>query len=123
MNRFIKLNNEDLKETAEAYKIVIDICKLENRYVKSDEIKRELRISPRTFRRMVEDVLHLYTRGLLPKMIVGTAHGYIYTNDVDLIQNEINHRVAQFKSIAYNWYKVQKKISNNDNLTLEDFLK
>lgn len=123
MNRFIKINNEDLKETAEAYKIVIDICELENRYVKSDEIKKELGISPRTFRRMVEDVLHLYTRGLLPKMIVGTAHGYIYTNDIDLIQNEINHRVAQFKSIAYNWYKVQKKISNNGNLTLEDFLK
>lgn len=123
MNRFIKLNNDDLKETAEAYKIVIDICELENRYVKSDEIKKELGISPRTFRRTVEDVLHLYTRGLLPKMIVGTAHGYIYTNDVDLIQNEINHRVAQFKSIAYNWYKVQKKISHNDNLTLEDFLK
>lgn len=123
MNRFIKLNNEDLKHTAEAYEEFIELCELDKRFVKSDEIRRTIGIRPRAFRRMVEDVLHLYTRGLLPKMIVGTAHGYIYTNDVDLIQNEINHRVAQFKSIAYNWYKVQKKISNNDNLTLEDFLK
>ena len=123
MNRFIKLNNEDLKHTAEAYEEFIELCELDKRFVKSDEIRRTIGIRPRTFRRMVEDVLHLYTRGLLPKMIVGTAHGYTYTNDVDLIQNEINHRVAQFKSIAYNWYKVQKKISNNNNLTLEDFLK
>ena len=123
MNRLIKYDDNDIKHLAEGYEVVIDICELENRYVKSDEIRRTIGIRPRTFRRMVEDVLHLYTRGLLPKMIVGTAHGYIYTNDIDLIQNEINHRVAQFKSIAYNWYKVQKKISHNDNLTLEDFLK
>ena len=117
MNRFIKLNNEDLKHTAEAYEEFIELCELDVRFVKSDEIRRTIGIRPRAFRRMVD------TRGLLPKMIVGTAHGYIYTNDVDLIQNEINHRVAQFKSIAYNWYQVQKKISHNDNLTLEDFLK
>ena len=123
MDRTKGIENDDLKVLALSCRMIIEVTGLEKDYVTSKEIEKEIGISGREFRRFVEDVLHLYNKGLMPKLIIGNSKGYIYTDDKELIQKAINARKHQFKSMAYNWYYVQKKINRDNNLTIDDFLK
>lgn len=122
MNKIKNINDEELKELAKTYKYFIGKLGLEERYVTGTEMAKILGCSTRAVRKLIEEMLHLYTRGLLPKLVIGTTKGYIYTDDKEIIEPIIKARINNFKSIAYNWYYVQKRISNNDNLKISDFL-
>ena len=122
MNKYKNIDNDSLDTLAMMHKGLIKALGLEERFIKGKELAMLMGCNQRKVRGFIEDTLHLYLRGLLPKMIVGTRNGYIYTDDVNIIQPIIKNRVSNFKSIAYNWYHVQKKISNNNNLKLDEFL-
>lgn len=122
MNKIKNINDEELQNLAEMHKHFIKKLGLEERYVTGAEIADILGFSTRTVRKWIEEMLHLYIRGLLPKLVIGTTKGYIYTDDKEIIEPIIKARIKNFKSIAYNWYYVQKRISNNENLKISDFL-
>lgn len=121
MNRIESMSIEQRKEAAEFYKNLIDKIDLSS-YKKSPEICEVLNISDREWRKHVENIMNLYRYGLLDKLVVGTSKGYIYTNDSDLILAMCKAKEHQFKSMAYNCYRLKKELLPTNNYSFNDFL-
>ena len=121
MNRIEAMNTEQRKEAADFYKSLINQVDLSS-YKKTPEIIEVLQISDREWRKIVEDVMNLYRYGLLSKLVVGTSKGYIYTNDPDLILAMCKAKEKQFKSMAYNCYRLRKELFPLNNYSFNDFL-
>ena len=121
MNRIEAMNTEQRKEAADFYKSLINQVDLSS-YKKTPEIIEVLQISDREWRKIVEDVMNLYRYGLLSKLVVGTSKGYIYTNDPDLILAMCKAKEKQFKSMAYNCYRLRKELLPLNNYSFNDFL-
>lgn len=121
MNRVAKLEDEQRKELASYYMELIDPLGLD-KYKKSSEICCTLNMCSREWRKIVEDLMHLYMYNYVDKMIVGTQKGYLLTDDKELINKVLKAKEHQFKALAYNCYNLKKAIQHSDNYTIEEFL-
>lgn len=121
MNRIEVMTNEQKQNMADFYKDLISQIDL-NSYKKTPAICDVLKISDREWRKHVENIMNLYRYGFLDKLIVGTSKGYIYTNDSNLILAMCKAKEKQFKSMAYNCYRLKKEILPIDNYSFNDFL-
>ncbi len=121
MNRVAKLEDEARKELASYYMEMISTLGLEE-YKKSSEICAALNMNDREWRKIVEDISHLYMYNYVDKMIIGTTKGYLLTDDKELINKVLKAKEHQFKSLAYNCYNLKKAIKHKDNYTMEDYL-
>lgn len=123
MNRINKLEEENAKkDLAENYKRLIRIAVMEDYYVKNETLQILWGCNERKVRYIVEDVLHLYLGGYLPKLIIGTHYGYIYTNDADIVEPYLKKKEQHWKAECINCYYLQKRFNNKDNTTLQDYI-
>lgn len=122
MNRINNVVEEHKKELAKTYKELIDLAYMEDYFVKSDTLQLIWGCNGRKIRYIVEDVLHLYLSGYLPKLILGTHWGYIYTNDAKLIEPYLKKKENHWKAECINCYYLQKRFNNKDNTTLKDYI-
>ena len=122
MNRIIKVEEDKRLEMAKYYLTLIKPLNLDT-YKKSKEITTQLNISGREWRKIVENIMHLYMYNYLDQMVIGTNQGYLLTNDRELIDKFLKAKEHQFKALAYNCYNLRKSLLNKGNYTLEDFLK
>ena len=121
MNRIEALNDAERDEKAEFYKDLIKQIDLST-YKKTPEICNVLDVTGREWRTYVEDIMNLYRYGLLNKLVVGTPKGYIFTDDPDLILSMCKAKEKQFKSMAYNCYRLRKEVLPLNNYSFKDFL-
>lgn len=121
MNRIEALSNVERHEKAEFYKDLIKQIDLST-YKKTPEICNMLDITGRQWRACVEDIMNLYRYGLINKLVVGTPKGYIYTDDPELILSMCKAKEKQFKSMAYNCYRLRKEVLPLNNYSFKDFL-
>lgn len=121
MNRIESLDNDQRIEKANFYKDLISKIDLSS-YKKTPEICMTLDISGREWRSYVEDIMNLYRYGLIAKLVVGTPKGYIYTNDPELILSMCKAKEKQFKSMAYNCYRLRKEVLPLHNYSFNDFI-
>ena len=122
MNRINNVVEEHKKELAKTYKELIELAYMEDYFVKSDTLQLIWGCNSRKIRYIVEDVLHLYLGGYLPKLILGTHWGYIYTNDAKLIEPYLKKKENHWKAECINCYYLQKRFNNKDNTTLKDYI-
>lgn len=121
MNRIISKTEEQKKELASTYNMVIEQLGL-NEYKKSKEISKELKITDRTWRKHTENIMNLYRLGYMDKVVIGTIKGYIATNDKNIIDNFLKAKNNQFKSMASNYYKLKKALIEKENYSIDDFV-
>lgn len=121
MNRIEALDDSQRLEKAKFYKDLLNQIDLST-YKKTPEICEVLEVSGREWRACVEDIMNLYRYGLISKMVVGTPKGYIYTNDPELILSMCKAKEKQFKSMAYNCYRLRKEVLPLNNYSFNDFL-
>lgn len=123
MNRIMELEKEqDIKDLADKYLYLIDIAKMDETYVESKALELLWGECGRKVRYIVEDVLNLYLAEYLPKLIVGTRHGYIYTNNPEIIGPFLEKKERHWKSECINCYYLQKRFRNKNNMTMKDYL-
>lgn len=122
MNRFINKSEAEIQSIVEYYDYFIELSGIKDKPLYSDEIAKYVGKCGRNVRHMVEDIMHLYMMGYLDKMIIGTKKGYIYTDDRDLILKVLKSREKQWKSMCYNCYHLMKKIYNQDNVTIDEYI-
>ena len=123
MNRINKLKLEEQKKAlAEHYKELIDFAYLEDYYVKNKTLQILWGCEDRKIRIIVEDVLHLYLAGYLPKLIIGTNNGYIYTNDPEIVAPYLERKENHWKAECVNCYYLKKRFENKDNMTIKDYV-
>lgn len=116
-------NDEACKELAKVYLKFIEEAKLDKNYIYAKDLAKVFGFTQtRSLRKVVEDVLHLYLAGYLDKVIVGTRHGYTYTDDVELLYKQYSERYNQCKSMISNCYYMLKRIRNG-NLSYKEFKK
>lgn len=121
MNRIESLDYDQRVLKAKFYKDLLKQIDLSN-YKKTPEICNMLDITGREWRTYVEDIMNLYRYGLISKLVVGTPKGYIYTNDPELILSMCKAKEKQFKSMAYNCYRLRKEVLPLNNYSFNDFL-
>ena len=121
MNRIEALDSAQRLEKAAFYKDLIEQIDLST-YKKTPEICNVLDVTGREWRTYVEDIMNLYRYGLINKLVVGTPKGYIYTNDPDLILTMCKAKEKQFKSMAYNCYRLRKEVLPLNNYSFKDFM-
>lgn len=121
MNRIISKTEEQKKELASTYNMVIEQLGL-NEYKKSKEISKELKITDRMWRKHTENIMNLYRLGYMDKVVIGTIKGYIATNDKNIIDNFLKAKNNQFKSMASNYYKLKKALIEKENYSIDDFV-
>ena len=121
MNRIEALSNVERHEKAQFYKDLIKQIDLST-YKKTPEICNVLDITGREWRAYVEDIMNLYRYGLINKLVVGTPKGYIFTDDPELILAMCKAKEKQFKSMAYNCYRLRKEVLPLNNYSFKDFL-
>ena len=121
MNRIEALSNVERHEKAQFYKDLIKQIDLST-YKKTPEICNVLDVTGREWRAYVEDIMNLYRYGLINKLVVGTPKGYIYTDDPDLILSMCKAKEKQFKSMAYNCYRLRKEVLPLNNYSFKEFL-
>ena len=121
MNRIEALSNVERHEKAQFYKDLIKQIDLST-YKKTPEICNVLDVTGREWRAYVEDIMNLYRYGLINKLIVGTPKGYIFTDDPELILAMCKAKEKQFKSMAYNCYRLRKEVLPLNNYSFKDFL-
>ena len=122
MNRINKFEEEQKKDLANKYLYFINIAEMDERYVESKTLELLWGECGRNVRYIVEDVLHLYLAGYLPKLIVGTRYGYIYTNNPTIIEPFLEKKEQHWKSECINCYYLQKRFRNKNNMTMKDYL-
>ena len=123
MNRIMELEKEqDIKDLANNYLYLINVAEMDERYVESKYLELLWGKCGRKVRCIVEDILHLYLAGYLPKLIVGTRYGYIYTNNPEIIGPFLEKKERHWKSECINCYYLQKRFRNKNNMTLKDYL-
>ena len=123
MNRINNFVEEQKKELANQYKGLIDVAHLEEAYVEAKTLQLVWGVgSTRKVRYIVEDVLHLYLAGYLPKLIIGTHYGYIYSNDAEIVEPYLKKKEQHWKSECVNCYYLQKRFRNKDNMTMKDYV-
>ena len=123
MNRIMEKEKEqDIKDLANNYLYLINVAEMDERYVESKYLELLWSKSGREVRHVVEDILHLYLAGYLPKLIVGTRYGYIYTNNSEIIGPFLEKKERHWKSECINCYYLQKRFRNKNNMTLKDYL-
>lgn len=123
MNRINKFEQEEQKrELANQYKDLIRIAQMEDYFVKSEILQLLWGCNDRKVRYIVEDVLHLYLAGYMPKLIVGTHYGYIYTSDAKIIEPYLKKKEQHWKAECVNCYYLKKRFENKDNTTLQDYI-
>lgn len=118
MNRIEKLTEIKRQRLAESYNYFLDVLNLIE-YKKSDEICKELKVTPRMWRYHCENIMNLYRLGYMDRLVIGTTKGYIATNDKSIINKQLKAKERQFKSMAYNYYNLKKTIINDNDYTLE----
>ena len=106
MNRIEALSTAEKQEKAQFYKDLIKQIDLST-YKKTPEIYNVLDVTGREWRAYVE---------------VGTPKGYIYTDDPDLILSMCKAKEKQFKSMAYNCYRLRKEVLPLNNYSFKEFL-
>ena len=121
MNRIEALSNVEKHEKAQFYKDLIKQIDLST-YKKTPEICNVLGVTGREWRAYVEDIMNLYRYGLLNKLVVGTPKGYIFTDDPELILAMCKAKEKQFKSMAYNCYRLRQEVLPLNNYSFKDFL-
>ena len=121
MNRIEALTSAEKIEKADFYKDLVKKIDLST-YKKTPEICSLLNITGREWRTYVEDIMNLYRYGFISKLVVGTQKGYIYTDDPELILSMCKARERQFKSMAYNCYRLRKEVLPLNNYSFKDFL-
>ena len=121
MNRIEALSNVERHEKAQFYKDLIKQIDLST-YKKTPEICEVLNVTGREWRACVEDIMNLYRYGLFNKLVIGTPKGYIYTDDPNLILSMCKAKEKQFKSMAYNCYRLRKEVLPLNNYSFKDFL-
>ena len=121
MNRIEALSNVEKHEKAQFYKDLIKQIDLST-YKKTPEICNVLDVTGREWRAYVEDIMNLYRYGFISKLVVGTPKGYIYTDDPDLILSMCKAKEKQFKSMAYNCYRLRKEVLPLNNYSFKEFL-
>ncbi len=121
MNRIEALSNVERHEKAQFYKDLIKQIDLST-YKKTPEICEVLNVTGREWRACVEDIMNLYRYGLISKLVVGTPKGYIFTDDPQLILSMCKAKEKQFKSMAYNCYRLRKEVLPLNNYSFKDFL-
>lgn len=122
MNRIKNLNEEERKAKAEDYIDLINCIGLDE-HKTIGRITSKINVNDRQWRKIVEDVMHLYMYGYVDKMIVSSPKGYILTNDPELINKFLKAKEHQFKALAYNCYNLRKALLHKDNYTINDFIK
>ena len=122
MNRITTLEESKKIELANKYKDMLSRLMIDDEPIKSKTICQVLKITDREWRKKVEDMQFLYMSDCLPKLIIGTNKGYVYTNNIEKIISFLEHKEHQFKSMAYNTYHLIKVISKKPNLRFEEFL-
>ena len=121
MNRVAKMNEEQRQDIIAFYKEILERLDLSD-YKKSRDITSYLGICSREWRKIVENIMHLYMYDYLDKMVIGTHKGYLYTDDKELIDRFLKAKEHQFKSLAYNCYNLKKSVLRKDNYTIDDFI-
>ena len=121
MNRIKNLNEAARKQLAEDYIDLANYVGLDD-YKKMKVISHQIYIDDRKWRKIVEDLMHLYMYGYVDKMIVSSPKGYILTNDPELIDKFLKAKEHQFKALAYNCYHLRKALLHKDNYTINDFI-
>ncbi|EOZ2853503.1 hypothetical protein ACQQ4G_003113 [Listeria monocytogenes] len=121
MNRIERMSQEERLERADFYKELMKLIDLSS-YKKTPEICEALGMCERVWRKHVENIMNLYRYGLLDKLVIGTPKGYIYTNDPDLILAMCRAKEKQFKSMAYNCYRLRKELLPLNNYSFNEFL-
>ena len=121
MNRIEALSDAEKHEKAQFYKDLIKQIDLST-YKKTPEICEVLDVTGREWRACVEDIMNLYRYGFISKLVVGTPKGYIYTDDPDLILSMCKAKEKQFKSMAYNCYRLRKEVLPLNNYSFKEFL-
>lgn len=121
MNRIEALDGAERQEKAEFYKDLIKQIDLST-YKTTPEICNVLNITGRQWRACVEDIMNLYRYGVINKLVVGTPKGYIFTDDPELILSMCKAKEKQFKSMAYNCYRLRKEVLPLNNYSFKDFL-
>ena len=123
MNRVAKIEDEKvIEEMIGEYQTIISELGGLDDFMKAREITKILGVSDRSWRKMVEDVMHLYMHNYTSQMIIGTNRGYILTDDTELIKRFIRAKEHQFKALAYNCYNLKKSLLHKNNYTINDFL-
>jgi hypothetical protein len=122
MNRINKYVEENKKKLANDYLNLIGLSYMEERYVKSKVLQELWGCNDRQVRYVVEDVLHLYLAGYLPKLIIGTHFGYIYTNNPEIVEPYLHKKEQHWKSECVNCYYLQKRFNNKNNMTIKDYV-
>lgn len=122
MDRVKLMEKEEREEMIDFYKELVELVGLDT-YKTTKEIKNITGMNGRLWRTHVENIMHLYMYDLLDKMVVGNRHGYIYTDDKELIDRFLKAKEHQFKSLAYNCYNLRKSLNRKDNLTFDEYLK
>lgn len=121
MNRIEKMNDEKRKAMAEYYKELLATLGL-NTYKKTSYIRSVLNMDGRTWRKHVENIMHLYMYDYLDEMVIGTNKGYLLTGDVELIERFLKAKEHQFKALAYNCYHLKRALEHKDNFTIDDYI-
>ena len=123
MNRVAKIEDEKvIEEMIGEYQTIISELGGLDDFMKAREITKILGVSDRSWRKIVEDVMHLYMHNYTSQMIIGTNRGYILTDDTELIKRFIRAKEHQFKALAYNCYNLKKSLLHKNNYTINDFL-
>lgn len=122
MNRIKVMKKEEIEEMIEFYKELVEKIGLDT-YKTTKQITNITGMNGRVWRTQVENIMHLYMYDLLDKMVVGNRHGYIYTDDKELINRFLKAKEHQFKSLAYNCYNLKKSLDRKENLTFDEYLK
>lgn len=121
MNRIAKMDDKKRKEMAEYYQEMLGQLGLES-YTKTSYIRSVLNMNGRTWRKHVENIMHLYMYDYLDKMVIGTNKGYLLTGDTELINRFLKAKEHQFKALAYNCYNLKKALSHKDNYSIDDYI-
>lgn len=123
MNRIAKIEDQKIiEEMIDEYQLIIDELGGLTDYMKSKDITKKLGINDRKWRKIVENIMHLYQHNYISQMIVGTNKGYILTDDKERIKKFLKAKEHQFKSLAYNCYNLRKSLMHKNNYSINDFL-
>ena len=122
MNRVEKYTQEEIDSKIKVISLMVEILDMENRWATEKDVYEQFNMNGRTFRKLVEDNLWLYTMGYTNKLIISSNKGYTYTDNNTEIKDYLERKQNQFKSLAYNYYHLYRAVEHDDNLTIGDVI-
>lgn len=122
MDRIKGLSLEERKVLASEYKLLIDNLDIQNEektiFKINDELgKRGIEMDSRKFRKICEDIMHLFIYGELDFLVVGNKKGYKATNDEKDFESFLKKKHHQFIALSANYYQLRKTLETSKNMT------